>query len=691
MDQIQFQQFIDKLNQIGVSIEQLVKNSEVDPKKDPKKPEYSALTGKKESRLSPGEKKIEEEKGTIYAKAFNKMLDEFEQNLKSGESKTKDLLKKNLIKVSLDRVSNNAINSLKRVFSEQQADILKQKKKEPQSGGGGGILGMLGGLMGGGGPFGVLIAAIAAIGGVAIIYMLIKNIDKIGNFLAKIIPVIGDFLVKTLPVAFESIGKFFVKIIPTLKIVFDFINNLVKNVLSGLPPIIDSIGKIVLPIIEKVVDFFKYIIANIPLVLEKFFGGVRDIVIAILDRLPAILPFVVQIGEMIRDVVLKLIDKLPEILKIISDFLLPVIKTIKDIVLELIPPLERILTLVLKKIKELAPYVKDILVAAFETLKSVINNLLDAIKPLIPYLGEALVIAANALKDAVNGVFNIFDKLIGFFERVATKVLDTVKDIFQKFSDGLKWLLDLEPTRILATAGAITTLGFAIAGFGAATLGGGVASAVGGLVGKVGGGGPTEVILSLAKNAENIDKATKGIDSLTTLLASVSEKKYGDAFKDEMTKVKEGITTLASSLSEEELSKLRKITQLKEALSKPMAEFNVKTQSIRETSSNVTEKSISSFNDLYSSTTSLDKNVVELTAVLKEIKGKFSQSIELQQKQTTLASTSVEKLQDISDKKSASSNVVVSNNNSNIVFSEKGASNLEFRRDFSNRFGTLQT
>lgn len=705
MDPQQFQLFLTELGKINSNL-QAIQSIMPIKEKDPKK--SKAVEEKPSNKEQIRIKEI----AKIYSKEFNKKFEDLTKKQEELQKKQETFLKKNGIAVKIESVSRDVLRSLKKVFSDSVGRSLSAQtapggKKSGLAGAAGDFLGN---LVGGAGIWGVLIAAIAAVGGVAVIFLLLKNLDKIGSFIKDVLPSVGDFLVKVLPPAIESAGKAISTIVlpllnalvegvvkladtiltrlppvlksigdlvlPLIKTIVDGIVNLADTVLKYISPIIKSIGDIIVPIVDKVKEFLMFVIQNIPTIVDTFFGGIAKLTDVIMKNLPPIMPFLTQIAGFIKDIGLSLIDKIPGILNTLKEVFLPLLGSIKEIILALIPPVKDLLASVLDNIGKIAGIIKDILISAFNNLKEILTKLFDALQPILPYVGPAFMGTLDLLKTAVLGIFDAFSKLVNFFRDIALKVLDSVDKIFEAFSNNFKWIITQDPGHILKVAGAVVALGAAMATFGMADAAGNIISGAGSFFTKiVGGKTPVDTIIALADRSDKILTTADNIKILSSTLAEVTKEKYGDSFVEEMKKVSHGLSLVTSVKNFDKIGDLDKLKNLNNLEVKPVeVSQTTAQQQIPEQEENV-------FKDLYVSTDKLNESILSLKVSLDDIKLRLNDSLKVQQQQAQLTDSSISTLKEIRDKEQSSSNVVVNNSTNSMVFSQKSTSNSDYRKD----------
>lgn len=705
MDPQQFQLFLTELGKINTNL-QAIQNIMPLKEKDPKKSKVidEKPTNKEQIRIK--------EIAKIYSKEFSKKFEDLTKKQEELQKKQETFLKKNGITVKIESVSRDVLRSLKKVFSDSVGRSLSVQaapggKKSGLAGAAGDFLGN---LIGGAGPWGALIAAIAAVGGVAVIFLLLKNLDKLAAFLKDALPAIGDFLVKVLPPAIESAGKAISTVVlpllnalvegivkladtlltrlpPVLKAIGDIVLPLIKTVVDGVvkladtvlkyvSPIIKSIGDIIVPIVNNVKEFLSFVIQNIPTIVDAFFGGIAKLTDVILKNLPPIMPFLTQIAGYIKDIGLSLIDKIPGILNTLKEVFLPLLGSIKEIILALIPPVKDLLASILDNVGKIAGIVKDILISAFNNLKEILVKLFDALQPILPYVGPAFMGTLDLLKTTVLGIFDAFSKLINFFRDVALKILDSVDKMFSSFSDNFKWIMTQDPGHIIKVAGAVTALGAAMATFGLADASGKIISSAGSFFTKlVGGKTPVDTIIALSDRSDKILTTADNIKILSSTLAEVTKEKYGDGFVEEMKKVSHGLSLLTSVKNFDKIGDLDKLKNLNNLDVKPVevSQSTVLQQQKPE------EENV--FKDLYVSTDKLNESILSLKGSLDDIKLRLNDSLRVQQQQAQLTDSSINTLKEIRDKDQSSSNVVVNNSTNSMVFSQKSTSNSDYRKD----------
>lgn len=644
--------------------------------------------GLSNSRLTTPEKKRYDEIAKIFTKEFKAMYEDMEDNSDiGGTKKLEGLFSKDIIRVRIESISKSVIKDLHTIIGQDKTSKLVENKQNGVMGGLGALFGAgLGGIISGAGPWGAILGLIAMVGGVGLIYLLIKNLDSISKFITAVLPVVTNFFVKTIPVIMKSVGDFIVRtfpaiakfiqnIIPTLvkgisdlvtvvaKDLFPFFTKLldtgvklVETVFNKLPSIIKVVAESLKPLLVDLYGFFKFIIASVPVIIEQFLTGMKDLISVILDKLPKLLPFVIQFTTLVKDVINNLIDHLPVILNILKDALIPVVNDLKDLFIALFPVVQNVINTLITGIETIAPYIRDILITAFNDLKGIISDLVPLVMSLGNNIKDILVTAFDDLASIITTVWNTAKTFFGYLDDIATKTLTTVEHLFDNFNTQLKWIVELEPSKVIKLAGAITLLGSSIALFGLQDSSGNlVANAGSFFTHLIGGKTPFDMIIDVANHSDKIDKVTGFINSLSDSMAKLSTTKYGDNFATEMGKFKKGVEMLTSI---KDIKNLDKITAFNNSLG-------------NSNQSNV-------FTDLYKSTSDLNKSIMKLDTSLKEISDKLQVSVNNQQEQTKLAVKTEAHLQDIKNKDSAGNNVVVSQPTS-YIFNDSGVKNSDFR------------
>jgi len=725
MDQSQFQTFLDKLTEISKSLEEMLDKQDEIKEASGGKEKRPGLFGrdKSPSKLSSKEKKIEAEKGTIYAKEFAKMFEDMEDDRKKNENKVNEMFKKNLIKVSLEWVGRRAIDQLKNVLSESTVKNVKDKKTAAAAGGGGFLGGLAGGLGGGLtgvlGAFNALIPMIMAIGGIAVLITLVKNLDKVGDFIKSVLPSLGDFLIKILPVAADNILKLLNGAMPLIKDLLGFLKDLFFKVLESLPSILKSVSDAIMPIINKIFDFLSGI--DFPALFKTIFDGIKGILEIIAAQIPVLIPPVLKLGEAVKEIILTVIGYIPDILRgvkgvvksltgfakvalpIISDFLksifdfvlqiapylkdiaLKYLDTIKTIIIAVIPYVKDIVAVVMDGVKFLAPILENIILKALDRIQVIVLDLFDTIRDVAPYFTKQV----GYVKDAIVALSKPLDTLIDKLGDVLIKILDTVKEGIISTRENLKTLagmvrgINIVDYFKLATG--ISALGVAMATFGLADGTGKLFQAAGSFFSLGKQKSAVDIIVELAKNEKEIFSVASSLDLLGKVVGNFTTVSSGDKFFDEMKKVSAGIALLTNVDKIENLDKLKNLGELKDLFVQP-------TSTTAEVKLNEVDKAETSqlFGGIYTVTAKVNDKMDSINGVLVDLNKKFSEMLVLQNKQTNLAAESIDHLDDINTNtvESSKGNVTVANSNSNIIFNEKSTSQFDFRREMALRFAS---
>ena len=717
MDQGQFTAFLDKLTEISRSIEQLLdKQDEIKEASDGKDSRPGLFSrDKSPSKLTSKEKKVQAEIGSIYAKEFMKLFEGLDDDRKKNENKVNEMFKKNLIKVSLEWVGKRAIDQLKSVMNDSALKDVK-KKSAGAAAAGAGAGGLLGGLASGlGGALGALnslIPLIMAIGGIAAILMLVKNIDKVGEFVKSVLPSLGDFLVKILPVAADNILKIIQGVLPVLKTLLEYLKEMFFKVLDSLPGILKAVSDTVMPIITKLFDYLKTL--DIPGILKAAFDGIKGILEILAAQIPVLIPPVLKLAGAVKDIIMSLIGYIPDIFigvkKVINaitlfvkeaipalgDFLqrilnfitdmAPYIKdiafkyldTIKTIVLAMIPHVKDILAIVVNGITFLAPFLQTVLLKAIDAIQGIVLKLFDTIKDVAPYFTKQV----GYVKDAIVALAAPLDTLIGKLGDVLIKILDTVKEgIISTRANLLTLAVMVRGVNIVdyfKLAAGITALGVAMATFGLADGAGRLFQSAGSFFSK--GKSSVDVILDLAKNEEQIYTVASSLDLLSRVIKETTSISAGDKFYAEMKKVSEGLALLTNVDKIENLDKLQNLSKIKDAFGTNTESVNVKMSDMDKA------ESAQLFSGIYTVTGKVNDKMDSINDTLSELNGKFSQMIVLQNKQASYAAESADHLEGINSKESTGGNVTVASSNNNIIFNEKSTSQFDYRREMALRF-----
>lgn len=720
MDPIQFQAFLDKLTDISKSLEELLdKQDEIKEADSSGKEKRPGLFSRDRtpSRLSSKEKKIEAEKGSIYAKEFLKLFEGLENDRKKNENKVNEMFRKNLIKVSLDWVGRRAIDQLKGVLSDSTLKNVKDKRATAAAAGGGGLLGgLIGGVGGALGAFSALIPMIMAIGGIAALIVLIKNLDKAGEFIKAVLPALGEFLSRVLPVAADTIIKLLSGTMPAIKTLLEYLKELLFKVLDSLPSILKSISDAVMPIINRVFDYLSTL--DIPAILNSIFTGVKSILDVIVAQIPVIIPPLTKLGGAIKEIILSVVNNLPAILRgfnsiiktitnfvkdvlpALSDFvqkifnfvlsLMPYVKeialkyleVIKDVIITITPYLKDIIAVVTNGLKVIAPILGDIILRILDRLQVVILDLFDAIRDVAPYFTKQV----EALAMAIIALTKPLDTLIEKLGDILIKILDTIKEGVISTRENLKTLASMVKginiVDYFKLAGGITALGVAMATFG-------MADGVGRLFQGAGSfftskqKTAVDTILDLAKNEKEIYSVASSLNVLNKIISEYSTASSGDKFYDEMKKVSAGVALLTNIDKIENLDKLKNLTELKALTQQTVP-------AVQEVKLNEVDRAESAqvFGGIYSVTSRVNEKMDNITGSLAELNSKIGEMLVLQNKHANLAEESVDYLGELNNKEGAKGNLMVANSNSNIIFNEKSTSQFDFRKEMALRFAS---
>lgn len=722
MDPSQFQAFLDKLTEISKSLEEMLdKQDEIKESATGGKEKRPGLFGrdKSPSKLSSKEKKVEAEKGSIYAKEFMKLFEGLEDDRKKNENKVNEMFKKNLIKVSLEWVGKRAIDQLKNVLGETTAKSLKDKKGNAAAAAGGGLLGGLAGGLGGAlGAFNALIPMIMAIGGIAVLITLVKNLDKVGEFVKSILPALGDFLVKVLPVAADNLLKIFQGLLPTLKTLLDYLKEILFKVLDSLPSILKSVSDAVMPIINKVFDFLMSL--DIVGILKTAFDGIKGILELLAAQIPVLIPPILKIATFIKEIVTSLIHALPDILRgvkgiigaltkfakeaipLIGDLLskvfnfilgvapylkeiaLKYLDVIQNVIIAVTPYVKDIISVLMSGLEKIAPILKDIIFYTLDRIQVLLLDLFKTIKDVAPYFTKQV----GYVKDAIVALSKPLDTLIEKLGDILIKTLDTIKEGIISTRENLKTLSGMlkgvSLTDFAKVAAGVTALGVAMATFGLADGTGRLFQAAGSFFSLGKNKSAVDTILDLAKNEDKIFSVASSLKILNEVIKENTKETAGDKFYAEMKRVSEGIALLTNVDKIENLDKLKNLEVIKGAFKSDIPEaVNVKMSEIDKA------ESAQLFSGIYTVTGKVNDKMDSITNVLEDLNGKFSEMLMLQNKQANAATASLDHLEEINNKEDTSrSNVTVANSNSNIIFNEKSTSQFDFRREMALRFAS---
>jgi len=731
MDETQFQNFLDKLNSISVSLKEIAAANEelIDNKADQAKKDKTAIA---QNKLTTAEKKRTEEIAKIYAKTFNKTLHSDDEEKKNANATLKNIFKRQTIKVQLESVSKEVVNNLAKVLSTKRTNdllekILKTDKKQDKPGLFGSIFQGIAGL---GGLFGGLKTLLMIGGGIAIILSLIKNFDKITNFAKTVIPLIQDFVLSALPIAgrelppilkaiSESLYPFFKRIMDTVDTAIKQLPELFNILLKNLPALGAALGGFIGVLTEKfkgffaesfdkkIQDFFAVLagIAAGAVGIEVFFYLMKktgDTIAGFIKQLPlAKTAFVLvglavainqfrkameAFGGMDTDAITKGFAVIIGGGAAGAGFIYVMQQLAKSFDLKAAASVAAVFAAAyfLPKIIESFGPALTSLGKGIEDLTRATNT--EGFGKAVGILGGffALLITGSAAVYATGGTAAL---AAGATEALLAGLAYNIK----MFGDGLTSLatgfeklgpavdkLDLNTFKKIIPAMADLSAALFIGSVGQAATGiagafGSVTNFINFLTGKK---DYIESIIGLADRVDKIEKVSGAVKGLNDVFVEISTRKIGQSFNDEMSLVRQGIEKLTTI---KDLNKLDSITNFVNGIASGSSVTGAAVDLAAQGATALVQKNLRNaqqyaknmvpdFDGMTDSFNNMNKDLKDLVKTAKE--------------QMNVMKQGNEHLVDIKDKEAAS-NVLVNNQPNTMVFNESSKGNTDFRADAS--------
>jgi hypothetical protein len=729
MDETQFQNFLDKLNTISVSLKEIAAANEelIDNKADQAKKDKTAIA---QNKLTTAEKKRTEEIAKIYAKTFNKTLQSDDEEKKNANATLKNIFKRQTIKVHLESVSKEVINNLAKVLSTKKTNdllekLLKTDKKQDKPGLFGNIFQGLAGL---GGLFGGLKTLLMIGGGIAIILSLIKNFDKITNFAKTVIPLIQDFVISALPVAgrelppilkaiSESLYPFFKRIMDTVDTAIKQLPELFNILLKNLPALGAALGGFIGVLTEKfknffaesfdmkIQDFFAVLagIAAGAVGIEVFFYLMKktgDTIAGFIKQLPLAKTALVLVGLAVA------INQFRKAMEAFGGMDTDAITKGFAVIIGGGAAGAGFIY-VMQQLAKSFDLKAAASVAAVFAAAYFLPKIIESFGPALSSLGKGIEDLSNATN--TSGFGKAIGILGGFFALLVTgsaavyatggtaalaglateallaglagnillfgNALTSLATGFEKLGPAVD-KLDLNTFKKIIPAMADLSAALFIGSVGQAATGiagafGSVTNFINFLTGKK---DYIESIISLADRVDKIEKVSGAVKGLNDVFVEISTRKIGQSFNDEMSLVRQGIEKLTTI---KDLNKLDSITNFVNGIASGSSVTGAAVDLAAQGATALVQKNLRSaqqyaknmmpdFDGMTDSFNNMNKDLKDLVKTAKE--------------QMKVMKQGNEHLVDIKDKEAASS-VLVNNQPNTMVFNESSKGNTDFRAD----------
>lgn len=193
----------------------------------------------------------------------------------------------------------------------------------------------------------------------------------------------------------------------------------------------------------------------------------------------------------------------------------PAIKAIAPVLMRFAEIIGKVLV---KALEVAGPIIQKVI----ETVGKVLIAFMPVLMKVAEVLGTVFIAAIQQIAPIIKSVFEGISGIITSVGGAIATVINSIGDNIVKVVDKLVSLASLDPTKLVAIAGGIVTLGGALATFGA---GGGAGAFVEGLGGLFGGDSPVDQLLSIMEKVDpkTIGAVVAGIAGIGSAMKTMAE------------------------------------------------------------------------------------------------------------------------------------------------------------------------
>ena len=257
--------------------------------------------------------------------------------------------------------------------------------------------------------------------------------NSLGGVVLPIVQKVLDLVLSKMP----AIQGLFTRLSPVITQVFDSVLPPLFDLVETLLPILLNLIETLLPPIESIITSVLPIIVSLIQQLAPFLVQIVEQILPILvDLINGIMPLVVQIIETVLPVLIQLIQAiLPPVLQIVQA-ILPVIIQCLEL---LLPPILQIIEAILPVLIDLINTIMPLAMQIIEAILPVITQLIEMLLPPIMQIIEAVL---PVLINLINTVMPLLTTIIEAILPVITTLLEALMPVIQPILDILLVLLE---------------------------------------------------------------------------------------------------------------------------------------------------------------------------------------------------------------------------------------------------------
>lgn len=294
----------------------------------------------------------------------------------------------------------------------------------------------------------------------AILDSIVNNLDKIVTTGMEVIKELIIGITDMLPDLINTAAELIVIIIDSLSEslpelipkVIEAILTVIQNIINNLPTILTSILNLIMLVVDSILnEGLPMIIAALP---DIIMGIVDFIVTAIPQIINAVITIIMAIAEALPQIIQQIVDVLPDLITSVIDAILSNLPLFIECGIELFVALVEALPQIIVAIVGAIPQIIQAIGSALvkeapkmaEMGSKLLKSLADGLGKIGNLIGNAIYKVWTAIKTGlenhINGIkqigANILTGLVEGIKSKITAVVDTVKTVAGKISDGFK-------------------------------------------------------------------------------------------------------------------------------------------------------------------------------------------------------------------------------------------------------------
>ena len=197
---------------------------------------------------------------------------------------------------------------------------------------------------------------------------------------------------------------------------------------------------------------------------ENLAEGINGIITMLLDKLLAMLPFVIEtIVAVIPTLLTEILHRVPQILSTVLGVLVQVINTISDMLPEILPLITNCIMWIIDRLIGAVP---DLLLAAVKLFTAIVDAVPQIVAGLLENLRDIIVTIIwgllNALPDLLQTAITLFTAIVDAIPLIVTELADQlpwiIETIIEGLTEAIPVLLDAAITLLMAIVDAIPTI-----------------------------------------------------------------------------------------------------------------------------------------------------------------------------------------------------------------------------------------